>query len=151
MIKITDIKTFVTCPDKDIHGKGVNLVIVKVETNQDGLYGLGCATYSPRCLSVVTFLEKHLKPLLIGRDPRDTQDLWMLCYTHGYYRNGPVSNVAVGGIDMALWDIKGKIANLPVYQLLGGKSREALAIYRYATGVTKEDVLEKAQALWETC
>jgi mannonate dehydratase len=143
MIKITDIKTFVTCPDD------INLIVVRVETNQQGLFGIGCATYTQRCLSVVTNIEKYLKPLLLGRDPRNTQDLWNLCNVNGYWRNGPVVNSAMGGIDMALWDIKGKLAGMPVYQLLGGKSREGVAVYRYAAGKCKEEVLEEAQALWE--
>lgn len=143
MIKITDIRVILTCPDN------INLVVVRVDTNQQGLYGLGCATFTQRCHAVAANIEQHLKPLLIGRDPRDTQDIWGLCNVNGYWRNGPVVNSALGGIDMALWDIKGKIAGMPVYQLLGGSSREGLAVYRYAGGRDKQEVLENAQALRE--
>ena len=143
MLKITDIKTYITHPAE------VNLVVVKVDTNQPGLYGLGCATYTQRCQAVVTIIDEYLKPLLLGRDPMDSQDLWNLCNVNGYWRNGPVVNNALGGIDMALWDIKGKVAGLPVYQLLGGRRREAMGVYRYAAGTCKEEVLDNAQKLWE--
>jgi len=143
MIKITDIKATITCPYV------MNMIVVRVETNQPGLYGLGCATYAQRCKAVVTNIKEHIRPLLVGRDPGDIQDLWQLLNVNGYWRNGPVVNSALGGVDMALWDIKGKMANMPVYQLLGGKCREAVAIYRYAGGATKEEVLEQAQRYWE--
>ena len=143
MLKITDIRAYITCPG------GINLVVVRVDTNQPGLYGLGCATYTQRCLAVVTDIEQYIRPLLLGRDPSDIQDIWQLCHVNGYWRNGPVVNSALGGVDMALWDIKGKVAGMPVYQLLGGKCREAVAVYRYAAGTTKEEVLEEAQKLWE--
>jgi mannonate dehydratase len=142
MLVITNIRTFI------IHPAEVNLVLVRVETNQPGLYGLGCATFTQRCKVVVTAIEEYIKPLLIGRDPMDTQDIWQLCNVNAYWRNGPVINNAIGGIDIALWDIKGKVANLPVYQLLGGRCREGMAVYRYANGISKEDILEKAQKLW---
>ena len=118
MIKITDIRTFITQPAE------VPLIVVKVETNQDGLFGLGCATYTQRCQAVVTVIQEYLKPLLLGRNPMNIQDIWALCNVNGYWRNGPVVNSALGGIDIALWDIKGKAAGMPVYELLGGKCRD---------------------------
>lgn len=144
MITITDVKTYITCPD------GFNLVVVRVDTNQPGLYGLGCATYTQRCKSVVTTIEEYIKPLIVGRDATEIQELWNLMYHNGYWRNGPVVNNAVGGVDMALWDIKGKLAGMPVYDLLGGKCREAVTLYRYANGNNREEILDKAQELWET-
>lgn len=139
MITITDVKTYITCPD------GINLVVVRVDTNQPGLYGLGCATYTQRCRAVVTVIEEYIKPLVLGKDAMETQELWNLMYNNGYWRNGPVVNNAVSGIDMALWDIKGKAANMPVYNLIGGKCREAVALYGYANGDSREDILEQAQ------
>lgn len=143
MPKIRDVKTFITCPD------GINLVVVKVETDEPGLYGLGCATFTQRCQAVKTLIDEHLKPLVVGREASEIQELWNLMYQNAYWRNGPVINNAVAGIDIALWDIKGKMASMPVYQLLGGKCREALTLYRYANGGSREEILDKAQRLWE--
>lgn len=143
MPKIRDVKTFITCPD------GINLVVVKVETDEPGLYGLGCATFTQRCQAVKTLIDEHLKPLVVGREASEIQELWNLMYQNAYWRNGPVINNAVAGIDIALWDIKGKMADMPVYQLLGGKCREALTLYRYANGGSREEILDKAQRLWE--
>lgn len=143
MVKITEIKTFLTRPFNN------NLVVVKIETNQPGLNGLGCATFTQRCKAVVTIIEEYLRPLLVGREVDDIQDLWTLMYQNAYWRNGPLLNTAIGGIDLALWDIKGKMAGMPVYQLLGGKCREAVAVYMYANGTSLQDVIEKAQAHWE--
>lgn len=142
MPKIRDVKTFITCPD------GINLVVVKVET-EDGLYGLGCATFTQRCQAVKTLIDEHLKPLVVGREAAEIQELWNLMNQNAYWRGGPVINNAVSGIDMALWDIKGKMAGMPVYELLGGKCREALTLYRYANGSSREEILERAQRLWE--
>lgn len=138
MITITNVKSYITCPD------GINLVVVRVDTNQPGLYGLGCATYTQRCKAVVTAIEEYIKPLVTGRDAMETQELWSLMYHNGYWRNGPIINNAVGGVDMALWDIKGKVAGMPVYNLIGGKCREAVALYAYANGDCRKDILEKA-------
>ncbi len=143
MIKITDVKTFITNPD------GINLVVVKVYTNQPGLYGLGCATYTQRCTSVVNLIDEFIKPLIIGRNAEEIQELWTLMYNNGYWRNGPVVNNAVSGIDMALWDIKGKVANMPVFNLIGGKCREGITVYRYANGNSQEEIIDKAQDLKE--
>lgn len=140
MAKIQDIKTILTAPD------GVNLIVVKVITDQPGLYGLGCATFAYREQAVKSVVDDYLKPLLINRDVSKIEDLWHLMYNNAYWRNDAVSNNAISGIDMALWDILGKMAGLPVYQLLGGKSREAVPFYRHVNGSSKAEVVKKINA-----
>jgi len=134
-VTIQDIKVIATQP------AGSRLIVVKVITSEPGLYGLGCATFTQRWNAVITAIEKHLKPFLIGRDVSRIEEIFQMSMVHGYWRNGPVLNNAISGVDMALWDIKGKLAGMPCWQLWGGKSRPAAAVYRHADGKTPEEVL----------
>jgi mannonate dehydratase len=136
---IRDIQVIATQP------QGARLIIVKVLTSEPGLYGLGCATFTQRWRAVVSAIEKHLKPFLIGRDVSRIEEIFRMSMVHGYWRNGPVLNNAISGVDIALWDIKGKQAGMPVYQLLGGRCREAAAVYTHANGRTPEKVVESVR------
>ena len=125
-MKITDAKVFVG-------GPGKNYVTLKIMTDE-GIYGLGDATLNNRETLPAKYLQDYLIPCLLGMDPRNSEDIWQYFYRGAYFRRGPVSMAAIGAIDMALWDIKGKISGQPVYQLLGGKSREGALVYAHATG-----------------
>jgi mannonate dehydratase len=138
-LKITDVKTILTAP------AGIRLVVVKVLTNEPGLYGLGCATFTQRARVVHTAVERYLKPFLMGKDPTRIEDIWQSSFVSSYWRNGPVLNNAISGVDIALWDLLGKRAGLPVYQLFGGKCREAVDTYRHASGDSFEEVGENAR------
>jgi mannonate dehydratase len=134
-MKIKDAKVFVTCP-------GRNFVTLKIYTDQ-GIYGLGDATLNGRELAVVAYLEEHVIPCLIGRDPTQIEDIWQYLYKGCYWRRGPVTMAAIGAVDMALWDIKGKALNTPVYNLLGGKSRHGVMVYGHANGRDIDDTVEQ--------
>jgi mannonate dehydratase len=138
-LHITRVKAICTAPD------GIRLVVVKVETSEPGLYGLGCATFTQRPLVVVTAIEQYLEPFLIGRDPDDIEDIYQAAYVSSYWRSGPVLNNALSGVDQALWDIKGKRAGMPVYQLFGGKCRQAAPLYAHASGRDFEEVEDRAR------
>jgi mannonate dehydratase len=138
-LKITKVRAILTAPQK------IRLVIVKVETSEPGLYGLGCATFTQRARVVETAVNQYLDPFLRGKDPDHIEDLWQAMYQSSYWRNGPCLMNALAGVDSALWDIKGKRAGMPVYQLLGGKCRVAAPVYRHASGTTLEEVAQKVK------
>ena len=142
-IKIKEVKVITTQPAES------RLVIVKIITSEPGLYGLGCATFTQRFHAVVAAIEKHMAPFLIGRDVDRIEEIFQMSSVSGYWRNGPVLNNAISGVDQALWDIKGKRAGMPVYQLLGGKCREAAACYVHARGDSKEEILDSVQRYME--
>ena len=133
-LTIRNVRTIFTEPDN------IRLVIVKIETNEPEIYGVGCATFTQRPTPVMAAVEDYLKPFLIGKDPADIEDIWQSAYVSSYWRNGPVLNNALSGIDQALWDIKGKLAGMPVYDLLGGRARSSAAVYVHANGNEYQEV-----------
>jgi mannonate dehydratase len=139
--KIKNVSVIATAP------AGVRLVVVKIQTDQDGLYGYGCATFTQRAELVVEAVNRYLKPFLLGKPTDAIEDLWQAMYNSSYWRNGPVLNNAISGVDEALWDIKGRQAGMPVYQLLGGKCRRAAMIYAHASGREIPEVLDEARKL----
>src|SRR4030095_2084046 len=134
-VKIKSVKAIATAPE------GINLVVVKVETTEPGLYGLGCATFTQRAVAVVATINSYLNEFCVGKDVDNIEDMWNSFYVSSYWRNGPVLNNVISGLDEALWDIKGKRAGMPVYQLLGGKSRFAVDCYAHANAATPEAVV----------
>jgi mannonate dehydratase len=134
-MRITSARVIVTCP-------GRNFVTLKIETD-DGLTGLGDATLNGRELAVVAYLQEHVVPLLIGRDPRRIEDIWQYLYRGAYWRRGPVTMRAIAAVDVALWDLKAKLAGMPLYDLLGGKSREGVLVYGHASGADLDETLEQ--------
>ena len=133
-MKITGGKVIVCSP-------GRNFVTLKLET-ENGIYGLGDATLNGRELAVASYLTDHLIPLLVGRDARRIEDIWQFLYKGAYWRRGPVTMTAIAAVDTALWDIKGKALNAPVYQLLGGASRDSVMVYGHASGDTIEETMD---------
>lgn len=138
-LKITSVKCFATG----------NLNVVKVDTSEPGLYGLGCATFQQRPMTVTTAVDEYLNYFAKGRDADNIEDIWQTAYTSSYWRNGPVLNNALCGLDQALWDIKGKRANMPVYQLLGGKCRFAVDCYAHASGRDLSQIEESVRRYME--
>ena len=137
--KITDVKVILTQPADD------QLVIVKVLTSEPGLYGVGCATHRERPLAVATAIEQYLKPFVMGRHCDEIEDIWQSAYVSSYFRSGVTLNNALSGIDGALWDILGKRAGLPLYALLGGKSRAAVPLYAHASAVELPDLEDQVR------
>ena len=140
-VKIKSVKAIATAP------QGSNLIVVKVETTEPRLYGPGCATFTQRAFAVVTAINSYLNDFCVGRDVDNIEDMWHAVYVSSYWRNGPVLNNALSGLDEALWDIKGKRAKMPVYQLLGGKVRFAVPCYTHASGNTPEAVADHAMKI----
>jgi mannonate dehydratase len=140
-MRIVEAKVIVSCP-------GRNFVTLKLVT-EDGVYGLGDATLNGRELAVASYLSDHLIPLLIGRDARRIEDTWQYLYKGAYWRRGPVTMSAIAAVDTALWDIRGKTLDTPVYQLLGGASRDAVMVYGHANGTTEEETVKAVAAYIE--
>jgi len=137
--KIRDVSVIECAP------QGVRLTVVKITTDQPGLYGYGCATFTQRADLVKPAVEKYIRPFLIGKPADRIEDTWQMLYNSSYWRNGPDLNNAISGVDQALWDIKGRMAGLPVYQLLGGKAREAVDTYGHASGSEISECLDSAK------
>ncbi len=138
-VKITDVKTILTQPGSD------HLVIVKVLTDEPGLYGLGCATHRERPLAVAAYIENYLKPFVMGRNCDEIEDIWQSAYVQSYFRSGVTGNNALSGIDGALWDILGKRCGVPVYKLLGGKMRAAVPLYAHAAARELADLEDQVR------
>ena len=136
-MKITAARVFACSPDR-------NFITLRLETS-DGVYGLGDGTLNGRELAVVTYLEEHVLPSLIGRDPFEIEDIWQYLYRSAYWRRGPVTMTAIAAVDMALWDIKGKALNTPVYNLLGGASRRGCLVYAHANGADVASTVESVR------
>ena len=134
-MKITEARVIITSP-------GRNFVSLKICTDE-GLYGVGDATLNGRERAVSAYLKDHIVPLLVGRDPHQIEDIWQFLYRGAYWRKGPVTMTAISAVDIALWDLKAKVANMPLYQLLGGKSRSGVMVYGHANGDSIEETVEE--------
>jgi len=142
-VKIKKVRAIATAP------YGIELVIVKVETDQPGLYGVGCATFRQRAHAVVAAIDDYLDDFCRDKDASNIEDIWQTAYVSSYWRNGPVLNNALSGLNQALWDIKGKMAGMPVYQLFGGKTRFAVDTYTHASGPTPGAVMDNVERFRE--
>src|ERR1700683_1893986 len=138
-MKITNAYVNITSP-------GRNFVTLKVETDE-GVYGLGDGTLNGRELAVASYLTEHVIPCIIGRDPFQTENIWQYLYLGAYWRRGPVTMAAIAAIDVALWDIKGKVLGTPLWNLLGGRSRKGALVYSYASGRQVEEAVDKVLEL----
>lgn len=142
-LKITRVKAIAVQPGS------IELVLVKVETSEPGLYGLGCATFRQRAHAVVSAIDMYLNDFCVGKSVNNIEDMWQMAYQSSYWRNGPVLNNALSGLDQALWDIKGKRANMPLYELFGGRCRFAVDTYAHRGGNTNEEVVTSVQQAME--
>jgi mannonate dehydratase len=140
-MKIIAARIIVCSPDR-------NFVTLKIETDE-GVYGLGDATLNGREMAVAAYLSEHVVPCLIGRDPFRTEDIWQYLYRGAYWRRGPVTMTAIAAVDVALWDIKAKALNTPLYNLLGGKSREGVLVYTHANGTDIEETVDSVRRVTE--
>ncbi|WP_078856502.1 enolase C-terminal domain-like protein [Streptomyces sp. NBRC 109706] len=138
--RVKGVRTFLCAP------QGCPYVIVRVETDQPGLYGLGCASDPQRTLAVRAVIDSYLGPLLLGRDSADIEDIHRLLLNSGYWRGGSIAQNALAALDVALWDIKGKVAGLPLHALLGGRAREFAAAYTHVDGRDADEVAERVLA-----
>ncbi|MBM3755263.1 MAG: hypothetical protein FJW38_14925 [Acidobacteria bacterium] len=139
-LTIKDVKVIATSG-----GRGYRWIFIKIITSEPGLYGIGSASNHYQTHAVIAAIEKHLAPYLIGKNPDKIEDLWQSGHLRTYWRNGPVNNNVLSGLDMALWDIKGKRAGMPVYELLGGKVRDAVPCYDHCGGNSNESIVESVQ------
>ncbi len=142
-MRIRRVRVIRTAPE------GIRLVVVKVETTEPELYGVGCASFTTRAEAVAFAIEHYLAPLVVGRNPHDIEDIFQAGHLSSYWRSGPILNNALSGIDQALWDIKGKLAGMPLYQLFGGRTRKAATVYTHASGAEPREVEERVRALVE--
>ncbi len=140
-LKIADVKVIATSPRR-----GYSWVFIKVMTDEPGLYGVGSANFRYLAWAVKAALEKHMVPFWRGKEVDRIEDLWQWNHQRSYWRNGPVTNVIQTALDSALWDIKGKRAGMPVYELLGGKVRDAVPLYAHASGRSKQQCVESVQS-----